>query len=78
MGPRAGLDAVAKRKDPFLVPIGNRTPVVQPVAQTLCWLSYPGFSLTLFHFLFSGKQSYDDHLVLLLGFEVPVRRIYSL
>jgi hypothetical protein len=32
VGPRAGLDAVAKRKNPFPVPTGNRTPVAQPVA----------------------------------------------
>jgi hypothetical protein len=29
--PTAGLDAVAKRKDPLPTPAGNRTPVVQPV-----------------------------------------------
>jgi hypothetical protein len=31
VGPRAGLDAVEKRKIPYLV--GNRTPAVQPVAR---------------------------------------------
>jgi hypothetical protein len=31
VGPRPGLDAVLKRKAPFPVPVGNRTPVVQPV-----------------------------------------------
>jgi hypothetical protein len=30
VGPRAGLDAVAKRKNPF--PGGDRSPIVQPVA----------------------------------------------
>jgi len=30
LGPRAGLDAMAKRNIP--VSVGNRTPVVQPVA----------------------------------------------
>jgi hypothetical protein len=29
-----------KQKNPF--PVGNRTPVVQPVALSLYWLSYPG------------------------------------
>jgi len=33
--PKAGLDAAAKRKHPLLVPTGNRTPVIQPVAQLL-------------------------------------------
>jgi hypothetical protein len=28
---RAGLDAVRKRKNPLTSPIGNRTPVVEPV-----------------------------------------------
>jgi len=32
VGPRAGLDAVAKRKNPFIAPVGNRTPVAQSVA----------------------------------------------
>jgi len=32
VGPRAGLDAVAKGINPFIAPAGNRTPVVQPVA----------------------------------------------
>jgi hypothetical protein len=43
VGPRAGLDAVAKRKIP--VPGGNRTPVVQPTAWTLYWPSYPEHTL---------------------------------
>jgi hypothetical protein len=38
VGSRAGLDEVAKKKSPPLL----RTPVVQPVAQSLYWLSYPG------------------------------------
>jgi hypothetical protein len=38
---RPGLDAVAKRKNPFIAPVENRTPVVQPVASSLYWLSYP-------------------------------------
>jgi hypothetical protein len=32
VGPRQIFDAVAKRKDPFIAPTGNWTPVVQPVA----------------------------------------------
>jgi len=31
VGPRAGLDMVVKRKDPFSAPVGSGTPVVQPV-----------------------------------------------
>jgi len=31
VGPRAGLDAVARRKNPIIAPAGNWTPVVQPV-----------------------------------------------
>jgi len=30
--PSVGLVAVAKRKDPIIIPVGNWTPVVQPVA----------------------------------------------
>jgi len=30
--PRAGLDAVAKRKNPTIAPVGNRTPIVQHIA----------------------------------------------
>jgi hypothetical protein len=30
--PRAGLDEVAKVKNPIIAPVGNRTPVIQPVA----------------------------------------------
>jgi hypothetical protein len=33
LGSKAGLNAVSKRK--VLAPVGNRTPVVQPVAQSL-------------------------------------------
>jgi hypothetical protein len=32
VGPRAGLDVVAKRKYPIVAPTRNRTPVDQPVA----------------------------------------------
>jgi len=33
VGPKAGLDALAKRKNnPFLALAGNRSPVFQPVA----------------------------------------------
>jgi hypothetical protein len=32
VGLRTGVDAVAKRKNPIIAPVGNRTPVVQPVA----------------------------------------------
>jgi hypothetical protein len=32
VGPRAGLDAVAKRKNPLIAPTGIWNPVVQPVA----------------------------------------------
>jgi hypothetical protein len=43
--PRAGLDAVMKRKNPIIVPVGNWNSVVQPMAQFLYWLSYPdGFT----------------------------------
>jgi len=28
LGPKAGVDAVAKRKNPITAPVGNRTPVV--------------------------------------------------
>jgi hypothetical protein len=35
VGPRAILDAVAKRKDPIFAPAGNWTPVVQPVEESL-------------------------------------------
>jgi hypothetical protein len=31
MCPRSGLDEVAK-KDPIIAPVGNRTPIVQPIA----------------------------------------------
>jgi hypothetical protein len=41
VGPRAGLDAVVKRKWAISAPAGNRTPAVQPVALSLYWLSYP-------------------------------------
>jgi hypothetical protein len=33
VGPRAGLDAVAKRKNLFTAAAGNRTPIVQTAAQ---------------------------------------------
>jgi hypothetical protein len=39
VGPRAGLDAVAKRKMPISAPAGNRTPIVQSVGYSLYWLS---------------------------------------
>jgi hypothetical protein len=32
VGPRGGLDAVAKRRNPIIATVGNLTPVVQPVA----------------------------------------------
>jgi len=32
MGPRASLDMVAKRKNPFPAPAGNQTLVIQPLA----------------------------------------------
>jgi len=32
LGPRAGLDAVAYKKNPFLASAGNQTSVIQPVA----------------------------------------------
>jgi hypothetical protein len=39
VGPRAGLDVVGKKK----IPSHNRnwTPVIQPIAFSLYWLSYP-------------------------------------
>jgi hypothetical protein len=48
VGPRAGLDAVAKREK-FLAPAGNRiliAPIVQPVAWSLYRLSYPRSLIT--------------------------------
>jgi len=33
VGPRVGLNSVAKRKNPLPCPVGNRTPVVQPIMQ---------------------------------------------
>jgi hypothetical protein len=42
--PTAGLDAMAKRRYPITVPAGNWTPVAQPVAWSLYWLSYPDTS----------------------------------
>jgi hypothetical protein len=41
VGPRAGLEAVAKKKIP--APAGNQTLAVQSVAQSLHSLSYPKF-----------------------------------
>jgi hypothetical protein len=35
VGPKAGLDAVAKRKNLFSTPAGDRIPIVQPVALSL-------------------------------------------
>jgi len=32
LDPRASMDAMVKRKNPFTAPVGNRTPVIQPVA----------------------------------------------
>jgi len=34
---RAGLNAVAKRKNPFSAPAGNQSPVFQPVTQSVHW-----------------------------------------
>jgi hypothetical protein len=45
----ADLDAVAKRKNLIIASTGNRTPVVQPVAKSLFWLSYPGFCLKVLY-----------------------------
>jgi hypothetical protein len=42
-GPRAGLGAVAKIKNPFTAPAGNRTSVVQPFTWSLYWLNYTGY-----------------------------------
>jgi ABC-type taurine transport system ATPase subunit len=39
VNPRAGMDAVAKRR--ISAPVGNRTLVVQTVTYSLYWLSYP-------------------------------------
>jgi hypothetical protein len=39
VGPRAGLDTVEKRKS--LTPVGNRTPVVQPVAYSSRYTDWP-------------------------------------
>jgi hypothetical protein len=40
LGPSAGVDAVVKRKNPFIAPPGYWSPVVQPVAQSWYWLRY--------------------------------------
>jgi hypothetical protein len=42
VGPRTGLDAMVKRKNPITAPAGKWILVVLPVAQSLYWLSYPG------------------------------------
>jgi len=44
MGLTAGLDAVAKRRNPFPAPEENRTPIAQPVTQSQ--LSYSGSTQT--------------------------------
>jgi hypothetical protein len=31
-----------EKKNPFVAPVGNWTPIFQPVAKSLYWLSYPG------------------------------------
>jgi hypothetical protein len=41
MDPRAGADAV-RSGEKSLAPFGNRTPVVQAEAESLCQLNYPG------------------------------------
>jgi len=33
--PRDGLDAVAKRNNPFIFPVGSRIPAAQPVVKSL-------------------------------------------
>jgi hypothetical protein len=42
VGHRASLDPRANRENPIIAPAGNRNPVVQPVSQSLYWLSYSG------------------------------------
>jgi hypothetical protein len=42
VGPRAGLESVAKKVNCFSASARNWSPVVQPVAHSLYWLSYPG------------------------------------
>jgi hypothetical protein len=32
VGPATGMEAVMKRKIPFIAPVGNRTPVIKPKA----------------------------------------------
>jgi len=44
VGPRAGLNPVAKRGNTFPSPARNRTTVVQPVAYSLHWLCFTGCS----------------------------------
>jgi len=56
VGPRADLDAVAKReKNSFIAPVGNRTPVIQPV-NTLAELSLIPRS-TVSSYLYVKKRS---------------------
>jgi hypothetical protein len=47
--PRASLDAVAKRKNPIIEFPGSITLVVQPVAQSLSWLTYRVIQLEISH-----------------------------
>jgi len=62
VGPRAGLNAVMKRK--IHAPTGNRALVVQPRALSLYWLSYPSSNKVLahttvlvFHFLYKTNYT---------------------
>jgi hypothetical protein len=56
MGPRAGLDAVAKRKIPNPRRESNlTTPIVQPVAQSLYQLSYPASLRTSVGFISNSR-----------------------
>jgi hypothetical protein len=53
MGPRAGLEAVAKRK--ILASAGTRTPVVHSVAKSYL-LSYPGSTKSLSNVISYPKE----------------------
>jgi len=57
MNSRVGLEAVLKRDNTFFALPGNRTPIVQPVAYSLYWLSYPGSYLWIFKPLHYAYQN---------------------
>jgi hypothetical protein len=58
VGPTVSLDAVAKRRNASFAPAGIRTPVVQPVAESLYRQSYSG-SL----FIISTREKRHVHII---------------